>query len=422
MHEAADPYARAQLLLDRRRPREAEAELRRALGERPGDAEGHALLALALQRQERPDEALREARRAVGLDPEWGYPRFVLATLLVERGSARAAEPEAREAVRLAPNDPACWWVLAAALLARDRARDALEAAEHGLEIDPDDRDCLEARARALLALGDHEGAGETVRSALELEPEAAALHSLEGLRLLEEGRAAEAVASFREALRLDASDERARDGLLEALRARNPLYRAVLRAVLWLIRRGSRVTAAVPVAAYVVFLALWMAFYAYPEAAPYLVPAMALLVAPFALFHLANVLVRVLLLFDPVGRDALRPADRRAAWWLLAGLVILLPAAIVAVLLAGDPGLGVVAMVVFLCMAVYHTAELEPGPARRALSAYCVLLAAALAWAYPLVLSARSSIVTVAFVVGALIGARTPELAQQVFRLRTRE
>jgi hypothetical protein len=37
-------------------------------------------------------------------------------------------------------------------------------------------------------------------------------------------------------------------------------------------------------------------------------------------------------------------------------------------------------------------------------------------------VLSARSSIVTVAFVVGALIGARTPELAQQVFRLRTRE
>ena len=46
----------------------------------------------------------------------------------------------------------------------------------------------------------------------------------------------------FREALRLNPNMEWARQGILEALRARNPIYRVMLRYFLWMSRFRGKV------------------------------------------------------------------------------------------------------------------------------------------------------------------------------------
>src|SRR3712207_7475219 len=56
-------------------------------------------------------------------------------------------------------------------------------------------------------------------------------LHANRGWQEAHRGNYEQAMAHFREALRIDASLEWAREGVVEVLKARNPVYRVMLRS-----------------------------------------------------------------------------------------------------------------------------------------------------------------------------------------------
>ena len=117
----------------------------------------------------------------------------------------------------------------------------ALEAANAALELDPEDVDALNLQAATLRQLGRPSDARGSLRKALQQDPHEAWTHANLGWTCLQQGQQREAEQHFREALRLDPELEIARKGVVEAIKAKNPVYRLILRGFLWLNRRTTK-------------------------------------------------------------------------------------------------------------------------------------------------------------------------------------
>jgi Flp pilus assembly protein TadD len=228
-------FERGLLLFRQGRYGMAVGEFSRLLAESPNDAGVHALLALCHAAESRWADAQREADAAVGLDPELPLGHHARATVLLGRGRLVHAGQAAREALRLDPHDPDVWALRAVIAYNTGMYAGAADAAARGLAVDPGHVECLGLRARALnhMTDADRAAADESIRAALKQGPDDAGAHCDAGRTLLGRGRPDEASGFFREALRLDPTSADARDGLLDALRRRHPLYRLLLRFLL---------------------------------------------------------------------------------------------------------------------------------------------------------------------------------------------
>ncbi len=145
-------------------------------------------------------------------------------------GGCAKSEAAAREAVRLDPEDADYYALLASIRVQQRQWADALHNAELGLAVAPDHVACANLKAMALVNLGRRQEADATIQTTLAKEPENAATHANQGWALLHMGDHKAAMEHFREALRLNPNMEWARQGILEALRARNPIYRILLK------------------------------------------------------------------------------------------------------------------------------------------------------------------------------------------------
>lgn len=306
--------ARADLLLAQSRPRDALAEVQQALTADPDDPDALLTLARCLSSLDRHAEALDAARRAVGLAPDEPFSHRVLAFALHRADREAEAEKAADEAVRLAPDEDNGFVLRASIRLARRRWADALADAEAALALNPENVEALNFRALALVQLGRPEDAHRTGDFALNRAPEDAMAHAVKGWACLHQSRPREARPHFLEALRLQPDLEYARHGMLEALKAVNPVYRGMLAYFLWMGRqsRGMQwafilvtlfgvrfvrgIAAANPVAGYV----LW--------------PLIGLFYAFLFLTWTATPLFNLLLRFDRFGRHVLSRAERLAS------------------------------------------------------------------------------------------------------------
>jgi tetratricopeptide (TPR) repeat protein len=230
-------YDRALLLYQQSRYDLAEQELRQALADEPDNPFSHALLALChCERNDHP-AALREAEEAIHLGPDVSFTHYALAYTLYQCDRLREAEAAIEQALEQDPADADSYSMLASIHFDQWRWQDALEAAEQGLEMDAEHAGCTNLRAMALVKLGRRAEAGAVLGDALRRDPEDAATHANQGWALLEQRQPEKALEHFREALRLDPNSEWAREGIVEALKARHFLYRQLLRYFLWMGR-----------------------------------------------------------------------------------------------------------------------------------------------------------------------------------------
>jgi tetratricopeptide (TPR) repeat protein len=229
--------ARARILLQTSRYADAERELRRALVDDPDNDGAHALLALALFHQKRLGRALHEARVAVGLAPNDDFNHYIHAIVLLGYDREDQALIAIREALRLDPTNAAYYDFAGSFYLRRKQWRRALELAEQGLQQEPDHVGCTNLRGRALVQLGEGAEAQAAMEEALAQDPENARTHANMGWAKLNAGDAEGAFAHFREALRINPLSGWARAGIVEAMKARNILYRGLLRYTLWMSR-----------------------------------------------------------------------------------------------------------------------------------------------------------------------------------------
>lgn len=364
-------FERARLLYDQGRLDMAEAELRLALVSDPNESLYHSFLAMCLSDQEKFKEATEEARQGVHLAPDSHYSHFVMAYVLFDRNRLEEARSAMMEALRLRP-DEAMYWSLLANLEARcDRWRQSLEAAERGLQVDAEHVGCANARAMALVHLGRKDEAGATIDAALSRDPENAFTHANMGWALLHRGRHEQAMEHFRESLRLDPDMEPARAGIVEAMKARNLVYRWLLKYFLWMSRLSDRAQWGVIIGLYFVIRVLRAIAKSNPELQPFLLPLLVVYAAFMLMTWIGEPLFNLLLRFNRFGRLALSPDQMRSTHWLLFCLGVALPALVVFLWLKLTSALVLAIVSAAMCIPITATVKRPRGWPRNALVLY---------------------------------------------------
>lgn len=294
---------RAQLLINQSRFEMAEKELRTAAAQEPDDFRVHALLAYCLLRLGRQGEALSEADIAVSKEPGAPYPYYMRALILVETGRRAEAKTAIREAIRLDPSDADHFALLGGIHLDDKSWAEALKSAESALVLDAEHVQGANVRAAALVKLGRGAEAGQTLDAALAREPESAVTHANMGWTLLERGDHAKAQEHFREALRLDPQQEWAREGIVESMKARNPVYRLMLQYFFFMSKLPPKGQWIVIIVALVGMRLLRATAEAYPPFEPAAMVIGVLYVMFMAATWLARPLFDLVLRLDRFGR-----------------------------------------------------------------------------------------------------------------------
>lgn len=200
---------RARILLDLKRPAQAEQEVRRELAVRPENPEAHRLLARSLFEQGRLAEAQAELQETIRLQPDCDYAHRLHGCILTAQGSYQPAryqlaEQAIREALRLNPYDSYHFYSLAYLFHQQERWSECADAARDGLRIDPDNLCCANLLAKVLIEMKRGEEAQEILTAVMAKNPEDAWSHTNQGWLCLNQKKPTEALQHFREAARLD--------------------------------------------------------------------------------------------------------------------------------------------------------------------------------------------------------------------------
>lgn len=315
--------ARAQHLLQLGRFDEASKLLGRHLAQSPDDAEALCLMALATLELDQIDEAVRFIRTAVIASPDDAFTRCVECRVHLRRGMLDEAEASAREAIRIDPNDADGHAALGMVMLRRKRWQAALDAANEGLRIEPEDDASGSVRAMALNHLGAPEAAKRTLEGQLARDPDDAHTHASLGWTHLHARDYDQAEQHFRDALRLDPNLEWAREGVVEALRARHWFYRPVLRFFLWLQGLDSRMQVGLMFGGWVLYRLAANHMEGDSITAWLMTGAVVLYLVFVVLTWFAEPIVDALLSLSPLGRFALKPKERLQALTIVGMLIV---------------------------------------------------------------------------------------------------
>jgi tetratricopeptide (TPR) repeat protein len=245
---------RVNVLIQQGRYSEAEKTLKDMLS---GDSANTGLLALLAEvnlQLDRFDTANQLIENAIGLSPANAHLFYIRARVAIQQDRYNDAENDVNQAIRLDPYDPHFFAMLANIKLARKQYAEALESANQALEIDPENVLALNMRSTALNKLNRKEEAFQTIEGALREDPNNAYTHANYGWGLLEKGDHKQALQHFHEALKSDPNQQYAHAGMLEAIKAGNPFYRAFLKYSFWMGNLTAKYQWGVIVGIYVAF------------------------------------------------------------------------------------------------------------------------------------------------------------------------
>lgn len=309
-------FTRAALLLGQHRPAMAVDSARQGLAEEPGDPYGLVLLAHALAETNQLPEAQQAAADAIGGAPDYSHAHHVMALVLSKRNDLRGALQSIREAIRLDALSPEHHALQGALLLQERRWEESLAAADRALALDPANESANNIRASALVHLGRNQEAGATLDATLGRNPEDSTTHANMGWTRLHAGQHREALRHFQEALRLEPDNAWAREGLVEALKASNPLYAILLRYFLWMNRLSRKAQWAVVLGGYFGNSLLGDLQDSRPSLAPFILPVRVAYVVFVWLTWAAQPLFNLVLRLNRYGRLALSDAERGESTW----------------------------------------------------------------------------------------------------------
>lgn len=181
-----DNVARADTLLNWRRPQEAEELLRAVLATDPADARALRSLARALGLLGRRDEQAATARKAIAADPANVSGYTILSDSLHEQGDYQGAVEAGQLAVQVESNSALAHYVLGRAYLGGKRSpAQALIEANWAITLDPQSSSAHNLRGAAQAALGQRDAAEESYRTAVRLNPNSAtALSNIVGTEI----------------------------------------------------------------------------------------------------------------------------------------------------------------------------------------------------------------------------------------------
>lgn len=375
--------ARALQLLSQGRHDLAETEAQAAIAEDPRQSRAYAAFALCLSKREKHTDAVAAAQQAVSLEPGLAWNHLVLADVLLSRNSFEDGLKSAQAAVALDPGDAHAHTCEARALLLLKRYAESLEASQRALGIDAHNTDAGNVRAAALRSMGRRKEAVSEINNLLSANPNSAFSHTNMGWSQLHRGQAKLASTHFREALRIQPSNESARQGLIESLRARSPIYNIILRYFLFMNRLSLNAQWSVLLGGWV----LYQIFRYVKSSSPQYAGVMNIFIGAYLVFAALTLLSRPLhtlaLFLHPLGRHALTRREKigAAIFW-IAMVVPLVFLALYSLSIAKDFNLVGAMLTAILIIPVSLATESQSGTPRivmgviaGVLSLSCLLL-----------------------------------------------
>jgi protein O-GlcNAc transferase len=201
---------------------DAVSELRTALKLSPDSPQLHYNLGLALKMQDNIAAAIPELQTAERLDPAMSEPPYVLGILHMQAGQYADAAREFSTSLRLQPENGDGWATLGSVynhLDQLDQATTALDQAIQRLPQQPDPHLTLAAvlakQNKPEEAKAERAKAAELMRANMNRQRAEVAAHS--GTSLLQNGKVAEAIVEFQNAIGFDPSYPEAHLGLADA-------------------------------------------------------------------------------------------------------------------------------------------------------------------------------------------------------------
>lgn len=317
---------RGNILYQQRRYAEAEREYFKILAESPNNPFALAMLAQCYLETSRKQEALSFAEKAVANAVESPTIYYVLARCQFYNQLIDKALSSIKSGQQLDPANSDFFLLKSQIAFYQENWELALEEAENGLMLDPEEVVLINLRARALVKLNRKEEAANTMDYALHRAPQSSYSHANKGWVSIERDEYEAAINHFKEALRLDASNAYAKSGLREAIKAKNFVYRGVLKYFLWMGKLQEKYRWGFVIGLYILYrVALALA-----ETSDLMAMLMMPLIIAYILFAfsswIAMPISNLFLRLHPLGKHALEEDEVLASTLVggLAGLSIL--------------------------------------------------------------------------------------------------
>jgi Tfp pilus assembly protein PilF len=220
---------------------DAIAELHLVLAQDPESAFAYFHLALTYSAMPAAEaKALEAIEGAIANEPTDPDYLSTKAMILCEMNRGKDALAISEDALALEPGSYQ-WYAKATSLAGLRKWSDAWVACENALEIDPDYDSALDLKNVILRVQGDLDSAESATMAQLSRNAESPTALSNAGWTKLQRGDRAKAEELFREALRIDPTNEYARSGLIQAFKSRSLFYRLYLKWVFMLQRMEGK-------------------------------------------------------------------------------------------------------------------------------------------------------------------------------------
>lgn len=332
------------ILIQQKKYEAAEKILRQLLAQEPTNIHYLALLAEINLQQDRLDKAESIIEDAIGLSPDTPHLYYIKSRIDIQKDKYDDAEKSIRQSIALDPYTADYFAWLANIKLGRKQYEESLSLANQALEIDPEDLLALNVRSTVLLKLNRKEESFTTIEGALRNDPNNAYTHANYGWGLLEKGDHKKALKHFKEALKNDPNFDYAQKGMIEALKASNPVYRMFLKYSFWMGNMAAKYQWGFILGLYFGTRALNALADANESLKPFLIPLIILL----TLFAFSTWIIKpvsnLFLRFNPYGQFLLDKKEKMSSNFVAASLVIFLAGLALYIFLSDEKYLAVAA------------------------------------------------------------------------------
>lgn len=269
--------SKLEILIQQNRLGEAEKLVKELLAADPDSIMYHFYLAAIKLQQDEADDALFIVNKAIGLAPKEAHLFYMKARIMMQMEDYDEAEKNIKESIALNPVGAEYFALLANVKLIRKHFQEALDIANKALELDAENILALNLRSTALLKLNKKEESFATIEGALRYNPNDSYTHANYGWGLLEKGNHKKAMEHLSEALQQDPNNEYAQAGMLEAIKAKNLVYRIFLKYAFFMSNLTAKYQIGLILGFYVLLRILRGIANTYEPAEPFITPVIIL-------------------------------------------------------------------------------------------------------------------------------------------------
>jgi tetratricopeptide (TPR) repeat protein len=366
--------SKVEILIQQKKYSEAEKVLSDLLTEDSNNIYYLSMLAEVNLQQNKFDKANSIIDNAIGLSPDDAYLFYIKSRIAIQQEDLNAAEKYANQAIEFEPYDADYVALLANVKLGRKQYAEALDIANKALEIDAENLLALNIRSSALVKLNRSDESFQTIEGALREDPNNAYTHTNYGWSLLEKGDHKKALEHFKEALSNDPTFEYAQAGMLEALKASNPIYRIFMKYSFWMNNLTAKYQWGVIIGFYIGFRALKTLASNNETLKPYLMPlivALAIIVfSTWVITPISNLFLR----FNKYGQLLLNQKEKLSSSFVAVSMGTFL-IGVLAYLASSDEKMLTIAVFGFTMMLPLGT-MFSPSKNKNGLLIYTIALA----------------------------------------------